>query len=957
MTGKFKKAIAIMLSALMLSSVIATSPIIVNGAGISNNAESSDLIQSDLPEETDNVPIEEVFETPTEEVAGSNTEEVVGAQDEDEVGAEQTTSSGFKYTVSNGEATITGYTGSATSVSIPSSVGGYTVRKIGNNAFYEKSNITSIQIPSTLYSIGYRAFENCIRLTSITIPNSVNKIEHHAFQGCTNVSSVNIGSGLNEMGEGAFSNCISLKKVTISSGAKVIGCYAFSSCTSLDSVTVPNTITKIDYNAFEECTSLKTANIPNSVRTIGSRAYYNCKNLTSLSIGSSVSSIGYRAFESCVRLTSITIPNSVNKIEHHAFQGCTNVSSVNIGSGLNEMGEGAFSNCTNLKSVDLQSGSISIGTYAFSNCTALTRINIPESVIYIGSRKLNDDNLKDEYVFRNHPSSLTIYGKSGSFAQKFANANGIKFSASVDPISISLSKTSLTINKGSSQTITATVYPANATNKTVTWSSSNMSVATVSNGKITAKEKGSTTITAKTFNGKTATCSVTVVDNTVVSPISISLNKTELTLTVGESYTLSASISPSNATPKTVTWSSSTSSVATVSNGKVTANAKGTTNITAKTSNGKTATCKITVVPKPTTVNITSLKSDENGITIKWNAVSGASAYRVYYWSSGAWKAFKDDVRGTSKLDTGVKLNRQEGYTVVALDSSGQQISQFDSTGKFTTYKVSTPSISSVKSDENGITIKWNTVSGATTYRVYYKSGDSWKAFKDDIKGTSKLDTGIKYEREEGYKVCAVNKKGDVMSENSSAKYLKYGTDISVPQITSMKSDEKGINITWGKVNGSSTYRVYYKNSNGEWASFKDDITGTTKLDTGVRYGRAETYTVRAVNKKGEVMSGYKFSGWTTTYGVATPQITSLKNTSNGIQITWKKIDGISTYRVYYKDSDGDWARFKNDIKGTTKLDTGVKVGRKETYTIRAVDNNGNVISDYNHSGWSITYR
>ncbi|MBR1481924.1 MAG: hypothetical protein IJ598_03030 [Ruminococcus sp.] len=270
---------------------------------------------------------------------------------------------------------------------------------------------------------------------------------------------------------------------------------------------------------------------------------------------------------------------------------------------------------------------------------------------------------------------------------------------------------------------------------------------------------------------------------------------------------------------------------------------------------------------------------------------------------------------------------------------------------------VPTPQITSLTSDENGIAIRWQPVEGAYAYRVYYKNSEGeWRRFNGDIRGTARLDTGVKYGRAETYTVRAVDAYGNLISGYKASGWTTtYG--VATPQITGLKSDEKGIHISWSKVSGASTYRVYYINSKGEWARFKSDIKGTTLLDTGVKYGRAETYTVRAVNKKGDVMSGYKSSGWTTTYSVATPVITSLRNTAKGIQISWQKLDGVSTYRVYYKNSKGEWARFKNDVKGTTLLDTGVKVGRQETYTVRAVDTRGNLISDYYHPGWSVIYQ
>ena len=158
---------------------------------------------------------------------------------------------------------------------------------------------------------------------------------------------------------------------------------------------------------------------------------------------------------------------------------------------------------------------------------------------------------------------------------------------------ISLNKSSTTINVGSTETLTATVTPSSAANKTVTWSSSNTSVATVTNGTVKGVSEGTATITARNVNGNTATCTVTVKN---VAVTGVALNKVELSLKVGESETLTPTVAPSNATNKNVTWSSSNTSVATVSGGKVTAVAKGTATITVKTvDGGKTATCLVTV--------------------------------------------------------------------------------------------------------------------------------------------------------------------------------------------------------------------------------------------------------------------------------------------------------------------------------------------------------------------------
>ena len=165
--------------------------------------------------------------------------------------------------------------------------------------------------------------------------------------------------------------------------------------------------------------------------------------------------------------------------------------------------------------------------------------------------------------------------------------------------SVTLNKTSLTLLEGTSETLTATVKPENVADKTVTWTSSNESIAMVTSaGKVIAVKTGSVTITAS-CGGKSATCKVTVTTSSV-SVTGVSLNKTSMTLTEGETQTLTATVSPSNATNTSVTWSSNNTSVATVSSsGVVTAIKAGSATITVRTGDGgKTATCSVTVKSK-----------------------------------------------------------------------------------------------------------------------------------------------------------------------------------------------------------------------------------------------------------------------------------------------------------------------------------------------------------------------
>ena len=174
-----------------------------------------------------------------------------------------------------------------------------------------------------------------------------------------------------------------------------------------------------------------------------------------------------------------------------------------------------------------------------------------------------------------------------------------------DPIPVSgvtLSQTELSLVKGATATLTATVLPSDATNQKVRWSSNNTSVATVENGTVTAVSAGNATITVTTEDGNhTARCKVTV----TVSATGVTLSQTELPLVKGATATLTATVLPSDATNQKVTWSSTNTAVATVENGTVTAVSAGNATITVTTEDGNhTARCEVTVTVSATGVTL-----------------------------------------------------------------------------------------------------------------------------------------------------------------------------------------------------------------------------------------------------------------------------------------------------------------------------------------------------------------
>ena len=496
----------------------------------------------------------------------------------------------------------------------------------GDGPFHE-SNVQKATLEKGITSIPRNLFHKNTTLTQVTIPDTVTKIEEFAFAECGNLESVSLPDNVNQIGEYVFAKT-GIKGINIPDTVTTIRDHTFKNCTALKTINWSKSITDIQSYAFENCDALTKLDIPNTVTNIGTGAFCDCGGLTDIAVPNSVKSLGSRAFENCDALAKVSISDSVTSMGEKAFYDCDALTDVKLGTGITQIPTSCFEHCDVLPSVVLPYRVSKVGDNAFKNCVALTEITIPRATTSISSS-----------VF-SYPAKMTVYGISGTYAETFANQQGMKFvNKAVKATNVVLDKTELTLNRGMKYSLTMTVTPATFTDK-VSWKSTNVDVAAIAeDGTVTAKGAGQATIKV-TVGDVSATCKVNV-----VQPVtSIYLNKTSLEMTALDTYQLQASVYPSEANNKEVSWESSDEKVATVDeNGLVQAKEKGTAVITAKAKDGSEVSrnCKVTVKNTAYVVtDISKLESThnyENNCSDFWvYTKTGASALNITFNSKTA---------------------------------------------------------------------------------------------------------------------------------------------------------------------------------------------------------------------------------------------------------------------------------------------------------------------------------
>ena len=249
---------------------------------------------------------------------------------------------------------------------------------------------------------------------------------------------------------------------------------------------------------------------------------------------------------------------------------------------------------------------------------------------------------------------------------------------------------------------------------------------------------------------------------------------------------------------------------------------------------------------------ISSLANINGGVEIKWNTLKYADGYRVYRKTKNTgWTRIGNTEDNTFK-DTNVKSGTAYTYTVRCVDEDGNFASYFNN-GKSVTF-VKTPTINKIENTATGSKISWGKCSGASKYRVYYLKNKSWKAL-GNTSATSFTHNKLKSETKYTYTVRCLDSKGNFVSG-----YDKNGTSntfIAPPAISKVSKAANGNLVKWNSVPDAAGYRLYRKTVNTSWSRLADVCEGTSYTDTSAKKGNVYSYTLRCLDKNGNLISSY----------------------------------------------------------------------------------------------------
>ena len=653
------------------------------------------------------------------------------------------------------------------------------------------------------------------------------------------VKSVVIKDGVTSIGDCAFGGCISLTSVSIPDGVISIGFAAFESCSLLTGVTIPNSVTGIGDYAFGYCSSLISVTIPGSVTSIGEAAFAG----GSTSVNVSRENKNYCSVDGGLYDKQKTTIFHPGKIQNGAFR---------VPDGVNRIGDSAFFDCTSLTSVIIPKSVTSIGSLAFLGCIRLTNVTIPDGVTSIGdaafagsSTSINVSRENKNYcsvdggLYNKQKTTILHPGKiqNGTFRipDGVTSIGDYAFDGYRSLTNVTIPDSVTNICYGAFLDcikLTDVYYDGTASD----WA------------KVTIEDGNEDLTNATLHCAKSApTAPVVKIGNSAAS------GKPMLTWNTVEgatSYRIYRSTSKSSGysllgTTTATSYTNTGAKAGTTYYYRVKAcNDAG----LSPYSNIVSGQVK-SVTPKPSAPVVKIGNSSTSGKPmLTWNAVSGATSYKVYRATSqNGTYSLLGTVTATSYTNTGAKAGTTYWYKVKAVNSAGESVYSNVVSGRAT---VTTLTMGhSATSGKPMLT--WKAVSGAASYRVYRATAKNGAyTVINTTKALTYTNVGAALGTTYYYKVEALNAAGKSMGfsavvEGKVAPVLAvgYSSVSGKPQ------------LTWKAVPGATEYQVYRSTQQNSGYSKINTTTSTSYVNTGAKAGT--TYYYRIVAVKGTAASDF----------------------------------------------------------------------------------------------------
>ena len=339
---------------------------------------------------------------------------------------------------------------------------------------------------------------------------------------------------------------------------------------------------------------------------------------------------------------------------------------------------------------------------------------------------------------------------------------------------------------------------------------------------------------------------------------------------------------------------------------------------------------------------VTEIINRSGSADIYWKACKGAAKYRVFYYDAANGWTRMGTTSSTSFTHTGLRNGDTFTNTVRCIDSNDNYISDYNRDGWANTY-LAPPVIKELNRVAEGVEIKWGKRAGAVRYRVYRRDSSHGWARIGETTDASFIDTKAASGNTYFYTVRCIAADGSKeTSYFTEGKSLYY---VSMPQIYSAENNRDSVTLYWKACKGAAKYRVYVLDETSGWKGL-GNTTGTSFTYGKLNNNDTFTYTVRCLDSKGEFASTYDKKGFTHTF-MAPPVIGSVNKADKGNLITWDAVDGVNFYRLYRKTITTGWCRLSNSVEGTEFADTTAEADRLYTYTLRCMDNDGNLITSY----------